>query len=286
VSPVAPLANTVASLPAARRVASLFGVARERPLPAFSSARFSRTARSDERPDVIVVADCFVEYQEPEIGHALLGLLRAAGRRAAVVDAGCCGRTALSTGQIDKARRAADAMLAALAPHAAAGRAIAFIEPSCYAMAADDWARLLPGDERVALVAVAARLGQALVAEDAAAGRLRLAGGGRVVLHPHCHERAVAGVESLVAALRAVPGIDLEVLDAGCCGMSGVFGYEEEHYETSVAIAERALLPAVRAESRDVAVLATGASCRTQIRDLSGRRAVHPLVFLYGRVWG
>ena len=94
-----------------------------------------------------------------------------------------------------------------LAPHAAAGRAVAFVEPSCYSMAADDWARLLPGDERVALVAGAARLGQALVAEDAAAGRLRFAGGGRAVLHPHCHERAVAGLEAERSA-RCAPSRD------------------------------------------------------------------------------
>lgn len=283
-TPLAPLLNVAMSTPLARRVAATLGVARERPLPAFASARFSRTAVSDADPDVVVVADCFIEFQEPEIGHALLDVLRAAGHRVAVVDAGCCGRTALSTGQIDKARRAADAALAVLASHAAAGRAVAFVEPSCYAMAADDWARLLPGDERVALVAGAARLGQALVADDAAAGRLRFAGGGRVVLHPHCHERAIAGIDDVVAALLAVPGIDLEVLDAGCCGMSGVFGYEADHYATSVAIAERALLPAVRGEGPDTVVLATGTSCRTQIRDLAGRTAEHPLVFLRRRL--
>lgn len=283
-APLAPLVNAVARTSLARLAAARAGVARERPLPAFAPVRFSRAATGDAHPDVVVFADCFIEYQEPGIGHALVALLRAGGRRVAVVDAGCCGRTALSTGQIDKARRAADAALAVLAPHAAAGRAVAFVEPSCYSMAADDWARLLPGDERVALVAGAARLGQALVAEDAAAGRLRFSGGGRAVLHPHCHERAVAGLEPTVGALRAVPGLDLEVLDAGCCGMSGVFGYEAEHYEMSVAIAERGLLPALRSEPGEVAVLATGTSCRTQIRDLAGRTAGHPLVFLHERL--
>ncbi len=153
-------------------------------------------------------------------------------------------------------------------------------------MVCDDWARLLPGDERVALVAGAACLGQALVAEDAAAGRLRFGGGGRALFHPHCPERAAAGLEPSSAALGAVPGLHLEILDAGCCGMSGVFGYEAEHYSTSVAIAERALLPAVRAAASEVAVLATGTSCRTQIRDLAGRPAEHPLVFLRRRLAG
>ena len=283
-APFAPFVNALTASPAARLAAGRLGIARERPLPTLSPKRFSRGATGDDSPGVVVFADCFTEFQEPEVGHALVALLRAAGRRVTVVDAGCCGRTALSTGQIDKARRVALATLATLAPHAAAGRAIAFVEPSCFSMVLDDWARLLPGDERVALVGGAARLGQALVAEDA--GRLRFVGGGRAVLHPHCHERAVAGLEASTGALGAVPGLDLEVLDAGCCGMSGIFGYEAEHYATSIAIAERALLPAVRAEARDVAVLATGTSCRTQIRDLAGRPVEHPFVFLRGRLAG
>ena len=283
-APLAPLVNAAGASRAARLVTDRLGVAHERPLPAFTRSRFSRAATSDAEPEVVVFVDCFTEYQEPEVGHALLALLRAAGRRVAVVDAGCCGRTALSTGQIEKARRAAARALATLAPHAAAGRAIAFLEPSCHSMAADDWARLLPGDERVALVAGAARLGQVLVAEDAAAGRLRFAAGGRAVFHPHCHERAVPGLEASLEALGAVPELDLEVLDAGCCGMSGVFGYEAHHYATSVAIAERALLPALRRESADAAVLASGTSCRAQIGDLAGRPAEHPLVFLRRRL--
>ena len=283
-SPAASLVNAVAASRAARLAADRLGVAHERPLPAFATTRFSRVATGDAAPDVVVFADCFTEFQEPEIGHALMALLRTAGHRVAVVDAGCCGRTALSTGQIDKARRAAEGALAALMPHAAEGRVIAFVEPSCFSMVGEDWARLLPGDERVALVAGAARLGQALVSEDAAAGRLRFAAGGRAIFHPHCHERAVAGLDGSLAALAAVPGLELDVLDAGCCGMSGVFGYEAGHYATSVAIAERALLPAVRRAPAGVAVLATGTSCRTQIRDLSGRVADHPLVFLRDRL--
>jgi len=283
-SPAAPLVNAVAASPVARLATDRLGVAHERPLPALATTRFSRVATGDAAPDVVVFADCFTEFQEPEIGHALLALLRAAGHRVAVVDAGCCGRTALSTGQIDKARRNAAAALGKLAPHAAQGRAIAFVEPSCHSMIGDDWARLLPGDGRVALVVSAARLGQALVAEDAAAGRLRFTGGGRAVFHPHCHERAVAGLDGSLGALGAVPGLDLEVLDAGCCGMSGVFGYEAGHYETSVAIAGRALLPAVRGAAAETTLLASGTSCRCQVRDLAGRSAEHPLVFLRGRL--
>jgi Fe-S oxidoreductase len=236
------------------------------------------------RTDVIVFADCFIEHQEPHIGEALLALLRAAGYTPRVESAGCCGRTMLSVGMIDKARRAARATARALAPQARAGLPIIFIEPSCQAMVRDDWERLLPGDGDAVAVAVAARSGLALVADAAAAGRLRFRAGGSALVHPHCHERAVFGVEDTLRALRCVPELELTVLDAGCCGMSGVFGFRKEHYDLSVQIASRALLPALRGVSDEVAVLATGTSCRSQIGDLAARPARHPLEFLAERL--
>jgi Fe-S oxidoreductase len=174
--------------------------------------------------------------------------------------------------------------LAGLHAHVARGAEILFVEPSCLSMARDDWTRLLPGDPRVAAVAAASRPGLALVADLAAEGRLHFRAGGRALLHSHCHERALGFAEATLAALAAVPGLEVEDPDAGCCGMSGVFGYEAGHYDLSVAIAERALLPAVRAAAPGTAVLATGTSCRTQISDLAGRRAAHPLEFLAGRL--
>ncbi len=147
-------------------------------------------------------------------------------------------------------------------------------------MIKDDWGRLLPGDERVPLVAGASAPALDLVARLAEAGRLRFRAGGRAVLHDHCHAKALGFAAATLRALATVPDLELEVLDAGCCGMSGVFGYEADHFELSVAIGERVLLPAVRREPAETAVLATGTSCRSQIHDLSGRRALHPLEFL------
>ena len=111
------------------------------------------------------------------------------------------------------------------------------------------------------------------MADAAEAGRLRFAPGGRAVVHPHCHKRAVFGPDDTLRALGCVPGLELTVLDAGCCGMSGVFGYRKERYELSVQVAERALLPALRAAGADDAVLATGTSCRSQIGDCRPRGA-------------
>ena len=284
-SPLAPLVNGIARTPLARLVTDRAGVAHERPLPAFARRPLTRRLRGAPRvaPAVLFV-DCFVQYQEPRIGEALARLLGAAGVELALIDAGCCGRTALSTGQIDKARSAARRAVAALHGPARAGAEVLFIEPSCLSMIEDDWGRLLSGDERVPLVAGASVPALDLVARLAEAGRLRFRGGGRAVLHDHCHSRALGFAEATIRALAAVPGLDLEVLDAGCCGMSGVFGYEADHFELSVAMGERVLLPAVRREPAETAVLATGTSCRSQIHDLSGRHALHPLEFLSKRL--
>jgi FAD/FMN-containing dehydrogenase/Fe-S oxidoreductase len=283
-TPIAPLVNALSGTWAARAVMRRAGVAAARPAPRFAARRFSRRAPHVADPEVVVFADCFIEHQEPQIGDALLALLAAAGVRAAAVDAGCCGRTMLSVGRIDQARRAARGAATALAVHARAGRTIAFIEPSCLAMVLDDWQRLLPGDPDMGAVRAAARPALGLVADAAEAGALRFAAGGRALLHPHCHEKAVFGSIDSERALGALPELDLTILDAGCCGMSGVFGYQAEHYELSVAIAERALLPAIRSAGGEVAVLATGTSCRSQIGDLAARRARHPLEFLAGRL--
>ena len=297
-APLAPLVNVLGRGPLARALMPLVGVDPRRAAPTIARRSFSERARAATvastanaagamnaaRADVIVFADCFIEHQEPHIGEALLALLRAAGYTPRVESAGCCGRTMLSVGMIDKARRAARATARALAPQARAGLPIVFIEPSCQAMVRDDWERLLPGDGDAAAVAAVARSGLALVADAAAAGRLHFRAGGSALVHPHCHERAVFGVEDTLRALRCVPELELTVLDAGCCGMSGVFGYRKEHYDLSVQIASRALLPALRGVSGEVAVLATGTSCRSQIGDLAARPARHPLEFLAERL--
>ena len=294
-APIAPLVNGLGRTRAARLVTDRLGVAHERPLPVFAGRPLTRrsvdwsaaAAAAGPGPSgetVTLFVDCFVQYQEPGVGEALARLLAAAGVRLRLADVGCCGRTALSTGQIEKARAAARHALDGLHPVARDGGAVLFVEPSCLSMARDDWARLLPHDPRVAEVAAASRPALALVADLAAEGRLHFRAGGRALVHCHCHEKALGFAQATRDALAAVPDLEVEDPDAGCCGMSGVFGYEAEHYELSVAMGERALLPAVRASRRDTAVLATGTSCRSQIRDLGGRAARHPLEFLAGRL--
>jgi len=287
-APLAPFIAAVGRSPLRRPLLRLAGVAPQRPLPPLATRSLTRRAAGRRRPapgtaPIVLFADCFTQHQEPQIGEAFLDLMAAAGTPVEVIDAGCCGRTMMSTGLLEKARAAAAHAVERLDREVAAGKAVAFVEPSCLAMVHDDWRRLLPDDPRVARVAAASRFALSFVADAGAEGRLHFSPGGRALLHPHCHERAVFTSAETERALRLVPGLELEVLDAGCCGMSGVFGYQADHYELSVAIAERDLLPAVRAAAGDTEILATGTSCRSQIADLSPRSACHPLAFLAAR---
>ncbi|MFO0797398.1 MAG: FAD-linked oxidase C-terminal domain-containing protein [Gemmataceae bacterium] len=267
---------------------NLAGIDRRRSLPelhrehfrAWFARRTSSSAipASSDPKRVVLLDDCFTTFQEPDIGRAAVGLLERAGF--AVELAGvCCGRAMISKGYLGDARRLAQQGVAKLDRYAAAGVPVLGLEPSCLLTLADEWPELVPG---VAAKRVAAA---AHLAETWLAPRLRHSGmslvaePGKVLFHGHCHQKALVGTAGTAAALRLVPHQDVTVLDAGCCGMAGAFGYEREHYDVSVAVANLALLPALNADP-GATVVATGTSCRHQVRDLTGRRAWHPLEVL------
>jgi Fe-S oxidoreductase len=181
----------------------------------------------------------------------------------------------LSEGYISKARRAAQQSAKTL--RATTGP-ILFTEPSCMSAVVDDWQHLI-GD--VSDIAARCTLAEGHVAE--VAGDLEFRGGGRVLFHPHCHQRALWGAEPTVAALNLAPDLDVSIPDSGCCGMAGAFGYRADRYGLSVAMGERVLAPSVR-EMTNADIVATGTSCRHQIADLTGRRALHPVQFLEERL--
>jgi Fe-S oxidoreductase len=174
----------------------------------------------------------------------------------------------------------AQAMVDRLAPEAERGVPIVGVEPSCLLTLRDEYLALLPGEARVEEVAGQARLVADLLVEAIDAGDLVLRAasplaGRRIVFHGHCHEKAGVGTDATRALLERIPGAEVEELDAGCCGMAGSFGFEAEHYDLSVKIGEQRLLPKVRQLPEETLLIADGFSCKTQIEQLSGRRAVH-----------
>jgi Fe-S oxidoreductase len=186
----------------------------------------------------------------------------------------------LSEGLVDDARRHAARNLELLDPLARRGVPLAGLEPSCILTIRDDYARLLPGDPRVERVAGATRLFEEALLDLPTRPPLRP--GGPVVLHAHCHQKALVGAGPTERALALAPGTEVTTLDSGCCGMAGLFGYEREHYDVSMRMGERVLFPAVRATGADV--VAPGTSCREQIRDGTGRAALHPAEWLHRRL--
>lgn len=284
-APFAPLINLLQKNRLLRWVLEqTAGIDRRRRLPLLHAGHLRRWF-ARHRPDpaagtaggVLLLADCFTTYNEPQVGRAAVRVLEKTGYTVGLTDF-CCGRTLLSKGFLDLARDLVREQAPKLAQRLADGTPLLGLEPSCLLTLADEWVDLWPSPETKA-IAAAVHLADGWLAGRVADGTARLAlkpKTGRCLLHGHCHQKALVGVGGSAAALRLVPGLEVDVLDAGCCGMAGSFGYEKEHYDLSVKIANLALLPALTA-APDSLVAATGTSCRHQIADLANRRARHPL---------
>jgi Fe-S oxidoreductase len=187
----------------------------------------------------------------------------------------------ISKGFLLQARKLAATQIPLLASRVADGTPILGLEPSCILTLADEWPELVPGTD-ARRVAAAVDLADAWLAQQIEVGicELPLAPrSGQCVFHGHCHQKALNRAAGSASALRLTPGWEVQVLDAGCCGMAGSFGFEAEHFDLSRQIAELQLLPALRA-APEATLAATGTSCRHQIHDLAGRRARHPLELL------
>jgi Fe-S oxidoreductase len=227
--------------------------------------------------------DTFSRWLEPENAHAAHRVLIAAGSRVEPVAAPpgerplCCGRTFLSVGLVDEARSEARRLLAAAAPLLERGLPLVGVEPSCLLTLRDEIPALLPGPLSDAAARASRLLEEYLDGEPGMRLRPRLLPlpVSRVLLHGHCHQKAFGAMGAVERALELVPGLGVESVEASCCGMAGAFGYEAEHHEVSLAMAEAALLPAVRRAPAEVWVVADGTSCRHQIRDGAGREARH-----------
>ena len=288
-APLAPLLNAAERarpLRALRERAT--GFSRHRRLPAWRRDRFDPADGGEPangQPEAVLFADCFNTAFEPENARAAVAVLEAAGfrvrhpRGAGGARPPCCGRSWLAAGRIDRARAEMRRSVAMLLPHAEAGTPIVGLEPSCLFTFRDELQAVLPGPES-ARVGDSAVMLESLVSQGEAAERLAERLGplpeGRALVHAHCHRKSFDGPDAVLAALSLVPGLEPALVESSCCGMAGSFGYEAEHYEVSMKMAEAALLPAVRAEGRDTLIAADGTSCRHQIADGAGRQAEHP----------
>ncbi len=263
------------------------GIARERRLPAWRRDTFKPDVSSEGEiagREVVLFADTFNRYYEPENLHAAVAVLTRHGYRVhhATPDQGsrplCCGRTFLAIGRVDKARTEMTRTLDALAPFVARGVPVIGLEPSCLLTFRDELTAVLPHDERAQKLAASAMLFEEFIVRETEAGHFEAAFAPTdktALLHGHCHQKAFGAMPAVEAALKLVPGLHVETIESSCCGMAGAFGYQAETIAVSKAMGELALLPAVRAAPQEAIIVADGTSCRHQIHDGTGRQAHH-----------
>jgi FAD/FMN-containing dehydrogenase/Fe-S oxidoreductase len=282
----AKLANMRNDAPRLRQWSERYlGLSARRSLPRWRADPWREPARipgAEARP-VVFFADTFNRYFEPENIDAALAVLAAAGYEVHLPRAAdgrrplCCGRTFLAVGLIDEARREAQRCAAALAPFLERGIPFIGLEPSCMLGFRDEIPALVKGDDGRRLAAHAL-LFEEFLAREAKAGTLKLSlrpVAKRALLHGHCHQKSFAVMPAVETVLNLVPELAVETVDSSCCGMAGAFGYGADTIDVSLKMAELSLLPAVRRADSDTLVVADGTSCRHQIKDGSGREALH-----------
>jgi Fe-S oxidoreductase len=253
-------------------------------MPSLARANFRRWARQ-QRPalferktagqkHVLLWIDTFNNYFHPETSRAALEVLEQAGFTVSCSPAIlCCGRPLYDFGMLTEAKRRLQKIMSALTAEIDAGLPIVVLEPSCASVFRDELRNLFPRDER------ANRLRQQtfLLSEflqTQAPGYIPPKLAGKILLHGHCHHKALMKMSDEESLLRRM-GAQVQCPDTGCCGMAGPFGFERDKYEIAQAIGERVLLPAVRSADPDTTIVADGFSCREQIRQSTGRSAMH-----------
>ena len=294
-SAFAPLSNWAVNNRLSKWLAEKFiGVDRRRDMPTFVRPTFTQWFRkshnrtsSPERitasNKVVLFADTFMNYSEPAIGKAAVEVLEALGFTVILPEKKCCGRPLISEGMLDRALENARYNIASLQQYADEGVPIIGCEPSCTSTLTDDYVELIntPAAKRVAEATCSF---EEFIAQLHENGELPLTFTDEardILLHGHCHQRALVGIQPTVEMLSLPPAHDVTVLDSSCCGMAGAFGYEKAHYELSMKIGELRLFPTVREKlTGDVTLSAPGFSCRHQLEHGTGVLPKHPIEVL------
>lgn len=257
-----------------------------RPLPEFSreplSQWFANRKKREVGSKVILFNDTYLEAFQPQVGRAAVEVLEAAGYQVVLASVGGSQRSALSLGLLDQAARQGASVFRSLATLLQDGTPILVCEPSCATALKDDLPDLLEDASLTKHVADRVVMIDLFLERESSKGYcalpwVDLKDSPNFFVHPHCHQSGLGGVEPLLNLLSNIPGAVVEASSAGCCGMAGSFGYEKEHYDFSVAVAEGRLLPKLRKLGADVQIIANGFSCRHQIQDLSGKAAYHSI---------
>ena len=289
-TPFAGLVNLTLRNPLVRSLMDrVLGVDRRRTLPPLAAQTFEEwfrtqpnSANRSRRGKVLFMNDTFTNYNHPELGIATVRILEAAGFEVELAEMGCCGRPQISSGLLREARGVAADNLLRLSGATKEGTPIIGVEPSCLLTLRDEYPDLIVGEETQRLADSVFLLEEFLV-------HLRKKGEldiqfkewpERALFHGHCHQKSLVGTAPSLEVLRLIPGLEVEEIPSGCCGMAGSFGYEKEHFDISLKIGELKLFPAIREGGLETHLVANGVSCRQQIAHGTGRKARHVAEYL------
>ena len=281
--PLAPFANAVLNSGLSRKLNEmLLGISAKRTLPEFARESFvswfkARGGSPKSEKTLVLFVDTFTNYNYPSIGKAAIQVLESLGYEVELAQQSCCGRPAISKGLVAQAKRQAQQTVDALLPYAERGLPIVGLEPSCILTLKDEYFSLLGSTTELKQVAKSVMMiDEFLLRESEDWTSLEFQQKPlEILLHTHCHHKAVGGSKSLQNLLKQIPKATVTELDTSCCGMAGSFGYEKEHYDVSISMAERRLLPSVREATMETVVTVSGVSCRQQIKHGSDRQAKH-----------
>ncbi len=274
------MANFFTQTPVLSSIAKrLAGVALERRMPAFAPQTFKqwfhlRGVKNSGCPQVILWPDTFNNHFHPETAQAAVEVLEAAGYQVIVPEQSlCCGRPLYDYGFLDLAEKLLRDILDTLRPQIEAGIPLIGLEPSCASVFRDELRNLFPQDADAKRLSSQTFLLSEFLEQKAshyALPQLKK----KALVHGHCHHKAIMKMGDEQSVLKKM-GLDYQLLDLGCCGMAGAFGFEKDHYDVSIKVGERALLPAVRDADKETLIIADGFSCREQIAQTTDRRALH-----------
>jgi FAD/FMN-containing dehydrogenase/Fe-S oxidoreductase len=268
-------------------IKSVLGVAQQRELPRFAAKNFrdqfnaAKSAAKNGQP-VLLWPDTWNNYFHPQALTAAATVLTSAGNNVEIPKRHvCCGRPLYDFGFLDEARRYLLRILDEFAPQIDAGIPIVMLEPSCATVFRDELINFFPNDERAIRLSKQTIMLSEMLARTSTNWQPPQMPGRRIVVHGHCHQKTQMTMQEEMSLLRAT-GASVELLDSGCCGMAGPFGFEADKFDVSQTLAERVLLPAVRGAAERDLIVSNGFSCREQIKQNTPRSAVHLAEVLAG----
>jgi len=280
--------NGLIQLKLFKMLQSLFGISPFRKLPKLAPEKFTTWLNSYRQPEnmhstLILFPDTFTEFHEPQVGQAAVRLFNRIGYRVIGIPWSCCQRPAISKGMLLEAKQGLTGLIEQLLPYLKKGIPLVGLEPSCISTLRDDLNGFTEnGKEYSHLIYTFDEFLADAMSKNTITPTLKknLSPPVECYVHGHCHQKSLTGMKPTETVLKAISGLHYHLIESGCCGMAGSFGYEKEHYAISMQMGEHRLFPAIRNIPKEAIIVANGFSCRNQIQDGTSRRAVHLAEFI------